>query len=445
MRHYTPFLLACVVAAGCSHPQEEAKPAHARPEVRLTQPQRRTIVRVVGQPAFIEAYEQTAMYPKVAGFIDEWKVDIGDTLKKGQLLCQIFVPELQAEYQEKKAQVVLDEERIHVAEEQSNVARHNWKAAGARVQEAQANVGKYEADIARWQSEVNRLTRMAKERVVDQQILDEMRKQLKASTAARAAAQAAAVSAQANESARLADVSKAEADVRAARARLKVAQATEQRLAALVGYTHITAPYDGVVVVRNVNTGDYVEPARGDPSAPRPAPLYVVARTDVVRVFVDVPEMEAHGVQRGSKAWVRIQALNDEEFPAAVTRTSWALAAQTRTLRAEIDLPNPGGRILPNMYAYGRVELKRPNVWALPLGAVTEIGNHNCCFLSEDGKACQVPVQLGINDGKWVEVAKKRAHGNWTAFTGDEQVILGDLTEISDGELVRVAPPAKPK
>ena len=87
-------------------------------------------------------------------------------------------------------------------------------------------------------------------------------------------------------------------------------------MAALVGYTHITAPYDGVVVVRNANTGDYVQPGTGDESSTAGAPgqscalpLYVVARTDKVRVYVDVPEMDANSVASGTKAKVRVQAL----------------------------------------------------------------------------------------------------------------------------------------
>src|SRR5262249_18805879 len=155
------------------------------------------------------------------------------------------------------------------------------------------------------------------------QVLAESRKQLKVSQA---------------------EVRKARIDVKAAEARVLVTKRGEERLAALVGYTSIHAPYDGVVVDRNVNTRDYVQPASGAQSAPRSIqqrgkstgpPLYVVARTDQVRIFLDVPEMDANGVRAGSKVTVRIPALDDEEVSATVTRTSWALHAQTRTLRAE--------------------------------------------------------------------------------------------------------------
>jgi hypothetical protein len=90
------------------------------------------------------------------------------------------------------------------------------------------------------------------------------------------------------------------------------------------------------------------------------------------------------------------------------------------------------------MYAFGELVLERKDVHTLPMAAIIEYGNQNCCFAYENGKAVQTPVQVGIDDGKWVEVAKKRVAGKRMSFTGTEQVILGDLTEIKNGQRVRV-------
>ncbi len=274
-------------------------------------------------------------------------------------------------------------------------------------------------------------------------MLDESKKQLQANIAARDAARATVQTAEANEGARKAEADKAQADVFAARAKAKVARAAEQRLTALLSYTRMTAPYDGIVVDRNANTGDYVQP--GEQSGSRGKPVYVVARTDKVRVYVDVPEMDANLVSVGTKAKVQVQALDDAEIEAAVTRTSWALHPQIRTLRAEIDLPNSRALLLPGMYAYGRLFLERRNVRALPLDTVIQIGNVDCCYLYDNGKAVQTPVQTGINDGKWIEVIKKQANGDSVPFTGTEEVIQGDLSELSDGLAVQVIGAATPK
>ena len=137
-------------------------------------------------------------------------------------------------------------------------------------------------------------------------------------------------------------------------------------------------------------------------------------------------------------------ALANHEFAAKVTRTSWALDATSRTLAAQVELPNPEGKFLPGMYAYGSVFIERPGVRALPASAVTQIGNQTYCYLVVDGKAVRTQVQTAVSDGSWVEVTGKLAKSvestedAWVAFDGAEVVIDGDLSEISDGDSVTV-------
>jgi HlyD family secretion protein len=441
-----PVLLISLVAAGCHKAAPEKNPIEVEPPVELVKPEKRDLHREVGQPGYVFAYEQTALYPKVAGYIEQYTVDIGDLLKKGQLLARIYVPELHARLKEKQSTLALDKKRVRLAEQRVDVAKANLKVASADVAQAHAEVAKYQASVDRWASEVKRLSSVTE--VVDKQILEEAKKRLQADIASRAAAEAAVTAAQARELATQVEVDRAKVEVEVAGAQVVVDEAAVEHLAALVSYTHLNSPYDGIVVVRNANTGDYVEPRSGDESAPlggvrsdapqRGTPIFVVARNDIVRVYVDVPEMEANYVDRGTKGRVRIQSLNDEEIEGSVTRTSWALNVQSRTLRAEIDLPNKDARIRPGMYAYALVEIVRRGVRALPMAAVIEIGNENSIYLHEDGKAVRTPVQIGINDGKYVEVFRKKVKGKWKEFSGEEEVILGDLPELRDGEKVRV-------
>lgn len=438
--------------AGCSKSADSAPKTHVRPEATAVSVQKRTIVRETGQPGFIQAYEQTAIYPKISGFVDAWKVDIGDAIRKDQLLAHLDVPDLVAEYEEKTAERELDEVRIQVAEQFVKVADENLKTATAQVEEAKADLGKAKADVERWKVDFSRITALVKAKSIDETVQDESRKRLETSIAALQAAEAGIVVVGATKDARQADVQKARADVDAARAKAKVSRATEKRLAALVGYTTIKAPYDGTVVTRNVNTGDFIRPASGDETDARTnsgasrasSPLYVVARTDKVRIFLDVPEMDANGIEVGSKAHVSIQAVDNLEFPAEVTRTSWALSAKSRTLRTEIDIPNSEGRIRPNMYAYGTVQVTRADVWAVPLQAVIQRGNQTCCYVLEGDKSVLLPVQLGIDDGAWVEVSRKRVGDKWVPFDGSERILTGALSQLSDGESVRIAAPTAP-
>jgi multidrug efflux pump subunit AcrA (membrane-fusion protein) len=449
-------LLLPLLLLGCSDPKPPPRsPISLDPAVKVVHAQYRTVRRTVEQPGVIGAYERTALYAKVSGFVANWNVDIGARVKKGATLVELSAPELVEQHRQMKAQVVLDRALVEQSHKLHLVAQRNVTAAIEMVAQARADVNRYEADVERWQSEVKRLTRLVKQRVVDQQVLDETRRQLKSSQAALEAARAAVKTRDAQRLAAEATQERTKVDIGTAEARVLVAAAEERRLAALVGYLTITAPYDGIVLARNVNTGDFVQPASGDPSqgvfslgvSPNQAtPLYLINRMDPVLFVVGVPEADAAHVGPGTRARVRVPALAGHTFAARVTRTSWALNPSSRTLMAQIELPNPGGKFRPGMYAHGSVLIERPDVRALPVSAVTQIGNQTYCYLALGGKAVRTPVQTGVSDGSWVEVTGKlvrparSSEGTWEPFDGTEAVIDGDLSEISDGIPVRVEP-----
>jgi HlyD family secretion protein len=452
-------LFAVLAAPGCGHKTEGTVTSVSEPPtVQLIKPEYRKIVRVVGQPSFVEAYERTSIYPKVTGYIKKWNVDIGDKVKKGDVLATLFVPELEEDWETKKATVRLDQERVDLALKVVEVAKADVEAAKARLEEAQALVEKYKSDVDRWKSEVDRLQRETDRGVVDPQVLLESRNQLGMSTAAWKAALATVAKAKAQLLSAEATLAKDLVDVTVARRDVDVATSDAKRLEAWVGYLELIAPYDGVITGRNANTWDFVLPATGDPSADHraphlspsgnAAPIYVVERTDIVRIFVDIPEADANYVQVGTKAAVQVKGYRDKWISGpgvTVTRTSWSLNVKSRTLRAEIDLKNPGSQILPGMYAYGKVIIERPDVRALPESAIVHSGDQTYYWSYENGHAVRVEVQTGVSDGEWVEVTnrldqpKSPGEDPWTPITGKEQVIVGDLSILSDGATVRLA------
>ena len=456
-RWFVFWLLAALVVPGChNEPETDYASASEPPTVRLIHPSVRNIVRVVGQPSFIESYERTSIYPKVTGFIEKWIVDIGDKVKKGEILATLFVPETVEDFGTKKATVELDKERIELALKLVKVAEADVKAAEASLNEARAILGKYQAEVDRWDSEIKRLTIEVERGVVDRQILLESTNEWKSGIASRDAAKATIMKAEAELLSKEATLAKAKVDVSVARADLTVATSEARRLEAWVGYLTLTAPFDGVIVARNANTFDFVQPSTGDPTAMSrspyqspggtAAPIYVVDRTDKVRVFIDIPAEDANYVHVGTKATVLAKDYRDEPIPGTVTRTSWALNVKSRTLRAEIDLPNPGSQILPGMYAYAEVIVECPGVRALPLAALAYRGDQASYWRYDNGKAVRTEIETGVSDGEWIEVTHRRVPASgtghagkrsWTSIDGSEQVILGDLSILTEGAAVQ--------
>ena len=125
---------------------------------------------------------------------------------------------------------------------------------------------------------------------------------------------------------------------------------------------------------------------------------------------------------------------------------------KSRTLRVEIDLPNPGSQLLPGIYAYVNVIIERPGVRALPESALTYSNEKAYYWTPENGHAVRTEVRTGVSDGEWIEVTNRRVPGSeaastgdelWTPIDGTEQVILGDPSILTDGAPVEVAPATK--
>ncbi len=452
------WILAVLATSGCSKEKQKTAPSVSEPPaLHMIYPELKSISRVVGQPSFVQSYERTSIYPKVTAFIQKWNVDIGDRVQKGDVLADLFVPELREQWETKKATVKLDKEKVALALKMVKVAEADVKAAEWHVAETQRVLDAYKAAVDRWEVEDERLAREVKKTVVDPQVLLETKHQHRAAVARWNAQKATIAKADAELLAKRAALEAAIVDVAIARARVAVAESEAKEFEAWVGYLKLFAPYDGIVVGRNVNTWDFVLPQSGDPTAisraphlspsGQAAPIYVIDRTDIVRIFVDVPERDADHVHVGSEAQVKVWAYRDEWIPATVTRLSWALNPKSRTMRVEIDLPNPESKILPGMYAYGKVVVNRPDVRALPKSALTYAGGKAFIWLYEEGKAKRTEVQTGVQSDKWVEVVNRgtsrkfQGREEWEPINGSEQVLIGPmLTTLTEGAPVRIDP-----
>jgi RND family efflux transporter MFP subunit len=389
------------VASGCNRPSTallDQGVAPKTPEVKVARLEKKDVRRTIERPGYnIDAYERTPLYAKIPGYVKKWNFDIGNHVHKDDILAELYVPEMDVELKQKEASI---------------------RQASSEIEQAKTVILRAQAELGRAKSQYERLARVQKSGVLDQEQVEETRLGFEAAQAALA---------------------KAKADVSVAEARLEVAKADRDHVQSLLQYTKILAPFDGVVTRRNINTGDFVQPG----AASKGDSLYVVEKVDPVRVFVNVQELEAVWVRDGDTALIRPHSLQGQQFKGTVTRSSGSLNPQNRTLRTEIDLPNADGKLMPGMYVTATIIAEHKSVWALPVAAVVTQGEQNFCYRVQYGKAVRTPIQVGLRGNDLVEVLKKQTKpakgseaGQWEDFTGEEQIVTSNLGALTDGQVL---------
>ena len=424
------FCQVLICSGGCQPTSAQSPAANkatdsAEPPARVAtvKPQRKALERRSEQPGEIAAFEQTPLYAKVAGYVQAVNVDIGDKIKQGQPLAVLAVPELVEEAKQKTALVVQAQSHITQANAAVEVAQAAIESATAKVAAAQAAIARTNADVDRWKSETSRINELAERSAVTRKVADETLQQLRVAEGAKLEAEAQVVSAKAGVVETQAKLTAAKADVEAANAHLAVAQADRDRTQALVAYATIKAPYDGTVNQRNIHNGFYVQPA----TTGRDEPLLVVSHSEVVRVIVYVPETDAGFVKLGAPATIRVQSLDNKPFTGAVKRVASALDEKTRTLRAEIDLENRAGELLPGTYCYVSIVLgKRADALVIPSTAVMFDGDKASCFVVAGGQIARVPIEIGLRTRADVEVL--------SGLYGEEAVVPKNPTTLHEGQ-----------
>jgi RND family efflux transporter MFP subunit len=142
--------------------------------------------------------------------------------------------------------------------------------------------------------------------------------------------------------------------------------------------------------------------------------------------------MSAVALKPGAPARVRVQALDGKTFEGHVTRTSWALDPKTRTLRAEVDLPNPDGVLRPGLYAYATIIAEEhPDVLAVPSSALFQKDGQTCCVAVKQGKALRKPLKTGLTDGALTEVREGLEPGDVVVKAYADSLADGQPLELS--------------
>lgn len=424
---------------GCERPVERGQgdASGNQPPARATviQSQRKPLIRIVDLPGRVEAYEVAPLHAKATGYVIKVPVDVGDVIRgprenePGTLLCELQVPELKEERAQKTAAVAQANAEVLQSDASVKVAEAAVRSADAKVAEAKAAIEREESLYVRWQSEFERVSLLAESGAVTKKVADETRAQRDAADAGRKEVAARVVSVEAQQREAVADLEKARADAVASRSRLAVAEADERRVATMLDYTLIRAPFDGVMVERNVHTGHLVQAGAGNNP-----PLFIVMRPDPVRVMIDVPEIDAVHVHPKTKVEIRIPSLPGSSYVGTITRSSWSLNATSRTMSAEIHVPNTEGRWRPGQYVQAKLTAAEvENCLSLPKSAVVTQDKQTYCFTVDgNGKVVRLPVAVGIQSGTDVEICE--------GLTGSEQVIGVNASSFREGQIVEAVP-----
>jgi RND family efflux transporter MFP subunit len=390
-----------------------------------TKVQERTTV----QPGSIQAFESVQLYAGVSGYLRTLRVDIGDRVKKGQVLAQVDVPELEKQVQ--RCASLVEQAQARVLQMQSRIAsaRAEREAAESTVPQAEALAKSKAAELRFRQKQLERMQDLFATKSIDERLVDEKTEQRDSAREAEIAAREAVTSAKARVLSMVAKVAQAEADAKEAEAEVKVAQAELEKAQVLVRFATVAAPFDGVITRRNFFPGDFVRAATEGGTQ---VPLLTVQRTDLMRVVVQVPDRDVPFCQPGNRALVSIDALPGEKRPAKVSRVARSEDPETRLMHVEIDLPNPTGTICNGMYGQVTIFLEKSTALTVPPSCLVDKSDDGKAYVYvvRSGRAHLNPVRIGPENGPNLTILN--------GLTPEDEVVIHPENGIKEGASVQV-------
>jgi len=347
--------------------EAEAKVAAGPPVVLAAKLQRGQPGGHIELPATVQAFDQTSIYARTSGYVKARYADIGDHVRRGQLLAEIDDPQT--------AQALMQ-------------ARASLLQAKAQLQQAEANAKLSKVTNERWQS-------LQKEGVVALQDADQ----------------------------RLAQANADIANVAAANANIAAGEANVRSLSEQASFARVVAPFDGVILSRGIDRGSLISSG----SQNSVTEMFTIGQASVVRIFTNVPQASSVGLTGGHPANVTFRELPGKIYSGKVTRTSQSIDTTTRTLLVEVDLKNDG-RILPGMYATAIFDLA-PGAEApvlLPANAlVIRMAGPQAVVLDSNNVAHFRSIVLGRDLGTATEVVSGLEAGDTVVLSPGDSVTDG--------------------
>lgn len=214
-----------------------------------------------------------------------------------------------------------------------------------------------------------------------------------------------------------------------AQAQLAAATANLRRLSQLESFKHVYAPFSGVITKRNIDIGALIN--AGNSGANQE--LFDMAKLDPIRVFVDVPEIYAPSIRVGVHASIELASLAGQRFTGNVARTADSIDLATRTMRTEIDVPNPKGTLLPGAYAQVHFDVNIKTLrLTVPVNALLfRAEGMRAAVVGSDGKVHLKPVVIGRDYGTTLEILG--------GLDQNDSIILNPSDSLEEGQQVQVS------
>jgi len=342
----------------------------AVPRIEIVTPKIGASDRALELPGTVQALRETVLFARATGFVRAWRADMGDKVKKDQILAEIETPELDQELSQARAQL---------------------QQTQAALVQAKATRDLANANLAR-------ARRLAPSGIVSKADLEQSQAQAQVG----------------------------EANVTVATANVAAQQANIRRLNQLKAFATVTAPFAGTLTQRNVEVGALV-------TAGTNQPLFKIAATNPARVFVQVPQDVAPGVRPGVPANVSVREYPGRTFAGQVMRASGELDSSTRTMNTEIRVPNEDGALLPGMYAEVALTLPSSHaVLELPATALmSDARGQLVAVVDAQHTLHLVRVVIERDKGTTIEISSGLQGNESVAKLGSATLVEGMTVEVA--------------
>jgi RND family efflux transporter MFP subunit len=400
------------------------------PIVSITKVRRAPAQTNLSLPGSIEAITESEIFARTNGYVQQRFADIGDHVKTGQLLAKLQTPEVEESEKEAHAQVLTTVAGKAQSEAEKERAQADLQRAISQVSQAKAKIIEAESDEKFALTTYKRWKFLGDDGAVSWQDVDEKENKYKTANAVKQAA--------------LDNLRAAESDVTAAKAKLKAefasvnlnaanvlaSQARASRSSMERSFQNVVSPFDGIVTERNIDQGNLVTAG----SENSKVSLYKIARVDIVKVYIDIPQYAAVGVRPGQSVKVQLKEFPARIFQGKIARTAVALDANARTMRTEVQISNSDLALAPGMYADVNIDVPNPGGSNLiPANSLVSTGaGQKVALVSEDKKIHFKNVVLGHDLGTEIEVLAGLKSG--------ESVVVNPRDTLKEGTTVTIAP-----